>query len=168
MHLRFNRLSLGLALACGLVTVALGLELSLRSHPSADSDDVRLSSLNRKPVEALPSYIPPAFGFFTEVLNRPLFFADRKLPPGPVVPTIVAETREPLRLSLEGIAIADTSKVALLRDLDSDTMVQMAEGMAHNGWTLESLQSEEAVFRRGDETASLKLETAIGARRRRR
>ena len=73
----------------------------------------------------------------------------------------------PLRLKLEGIAIAGGSRVAVLRNLSNKGLVQLAEGESHEGWTLDSLSSVAATFSRdGEQRTELPLDPAGNGRRR--
>ena len=114
-------------------------------------------------LETLPTYSPPKLDSFSETLNRPLFYADRKLPPAPLAEQLVDAPLEPLELRLEGIAISGASRIALLRDIRNNDLIQMAAGMAHNGWVLESVDSGRVLFIRGEESAELNIESGNSA-----
>jgi len=102
-------------------------------------------------------YVHPDISNFPEILSRPIFFSKREIPKQIVVEQAVQQT--PLRLKLEGIAIATDSRVAVLRDLGSNKLVQLSVGMSYNDWELEELTSSAAKFRRGaDDVAQLTLE----------
>ena len=167
MRMQFDRLSmlLGLAaVATALVLsaeVATGVRVDDAPEVDAESSDAPGAS------SALPSYVPQSFDSFSEILERPLFYADRQLPSEPKQALIAAAPPEPLRLKLEGIAIMDKSRIALLRSQGDNVLVQMAEGMTHNGWTLESVLADRAIFKRGDDSTEIELETDTGPRRRR-
>lgn len=118
--------------------------------PGTSADDLTFG--------VLPSYTPQSFDHFSEILERPLFFQDRRLPPEPVAAATPTAAPEPLRLNLEGVAITSDSRVALLRDQRNNALIQVAEGMPHNGWTLEDVESGAVIFRRGEQTSRLELE----------
>jgi len=156
-------LTRGLALAClGLAATVVVQVLYPVTLPTVGTDPGAAADID--PVTALPAYVPPSFDTFAEVLERPLFFADRQLPPVPVVETQAAAPREPLGLTLEGVALTSTSRVALLRDPRGDSLVTVAEGGSHNGWTLESVSSSGARFRRDDDVTELELEVQTNRR----
>jgi len=143
--------------SAGLAAV-IAVQLSVPASPS----DMKLSNAATEdsvPASAMPAYVPRAFENFSEVLDRPLFFADRKLPPPAAIELAAAAPREPLRLELEGIALSGASRVALLRDQKTNSLVQVEQGMTHSGWMLEDLSSDRAVFRRNDELTELELDT---------
>ena len=112
-----------------------------------------------------PAYVPASFDSFTSILERPLVYADRKLPAPPSVVAAPAIPKEPLRLKLEGVALGGGSRVALFRDQSSNLLVHIAEGMTHNGWTLDRIESDKAVFSRDQEVSELDLEVQTGRQR---
>lgn len=116
-------------------------------------------------ISAPPVYVPATFDSFTSVLDRPLFYADRKLPAPPPVVAAPEIPKEPLRLKLEGIALGGGSRIALLRDQTSNSLINIAEGMTHNGWTLDRIESDKAIFSRDSEVTQLDLEVQTGRRR---
>jgi len=117
-------------------------------------------------IKAPPAYVPATFDSFTSILERPLVYADRKLPAPPPVVAAAEIPKEPLRLKLEGVALSSGSRVALLRDQSSNSLIHIAEGMTHNGWTLDRIESDKAVFSRDHEVSELSLEVQTGRRRR--
>jgi hypothetical protein len=112
-----------------------------------------------------PAYIPATFDSFTSILERPLLYADRKLPAPPPVVAVAEMPKEPLRLKLEGIALGGGSRIALLRDQSNNSLIHLAEGMTHNGWTLEIIESDKAAFSRDGEITELNLEVQTGRHR---
>jgi hypothetical protein len=122
---------------------------------AADGEDTSLV-LPESP-EAL--FAPGALSDFSQILERPLLFADRRMPPAPEVAAVQARPRSPLRLKLEGVAISSESRVALLRNTVNNQLLQLAEGMSHDGWALEEISAAAAMFRRGEEVSELLLDT---------
>ena len=107
------------------------------------------------PAGAQSRYVHPHIDNFPEILARPIFFSNRQMPPQPVAEALAVRT--PLRLKLEGIAIAANTRVAVLRDQGSNQLVQLSVGMSHNDWLLEDVTSATAIFRHGDDVTSLSL-----------
>ena len=165
MGVQFDRLSLLLGLSSLAVLVVLVAEVASGVHIE-DGPEVEVSAA-LDDSSTLPNYVPQSFESFAEILERPLFYAERKLPEEPKQQAVVAAPPEPLRLHLEGIAIMDESRIALLRSQGDNQLVQMAEGMTHNGWTLESVLADRAIFKRGNDSTEIELETDTGSRRRR-
>jgi hypothetical protein len=109
----------------------------------------------------VPTYGAPARAAFDEILKRPLFVPDRRPPaiPEPVVP----EQPEPepevgIEVRLEGVATVGDTRVAILRDLGSNTGLRLSEGMEYQGWTLGSVEAQRAVLVRDGRILELKLE----------
>ena len=108
----------------------------------------------------------PPIAQLANMTERPLFLPDRRMPE-PEVEKAPAAPPTPLRLELEGIAIAGGSRVAVLRNLNGNGLVQLAEGESHEGWTLDELTSTAAQFSRGGEQATeLLLDPAGNGHRR--
>jgi hypothetical protein len=120
---------------------------------------------------ALPNFgdatvAAPPISQLVDMLERPLFYIDRRMPQ-PEVETAAPPPPTPLRLKLEGIAIAGGARVAVLRNLNSNGLLQLAEGDSHEGWTLDSLSSTNATFsRNGGQSTELLLDPAGNGQRR--
>ena len=63
-----------------------------------------------------------------------------------------------IRLKLEGVAITPEARIAVLRDLTTKKMLHLAEGGNHNGWKLESVHADRALFKHNQQTVELELE----------
>ena len=150
---------------CGLLMLVIvaGWLIPIRADAvnelNTDSADVELPTLPSS------TYVHPHIDDFAAILERPVFFKDRKLPPEPAAEPVAAPA--PIRLKLEGVAIVAESRIAVLRNLADNQLLQLAEGMSHNGWTLESVNANSAAFRRGGQTTELTLDLATDHGRRR-
>ena len=118
---------------------------------------------------ALPDFgntrvVAPPIAQFVDMMERPLFFPDRRMPEAEAAKAPAAPPT-PLRLKLEGIALAGGSRVAVLRNLNGNGLLQLAEGESHEGWTLDALTSTSASFSRGAQQSELLLDPGTGARR---
>lgn len=112
------------------------------------------------------SIAAPPISQLVDMMERPLFYIDRRLPE-PEANTAPPTPVTPLQLKLEGIAIAAGSRVAVLRNLNGNGLVQLAEGDTHDGWTLESLSSTSASFsRNGEQRTDLPLDPVGNGHRR--
>jgi hypothetical protein len=108
----------------------------------------------------------PPISQLVDMMDRPLFYIARRMPE-PEVETAPPPPPTPLRLQLEGIAIAGGSRVAVLRNLNGNSLLQLAEGESHEGWTLDELSSSAARFSRdGKQGTELLLDPAGNGRRR--
>ncbi|MFQ5348003.1 MAG: hypothetical protein ACE5ED_09205 [Rhodothalassiaceae bacterium] len=104
-------------------------------------------------VEEQPEFRPPPRSDFAIVVTRNLFSISRTAPPeAPAGNGPAAGSQE---LSLVGILLAGGKAVALLRDRAGNRTVQLAQGEAYGGWTLERLDAAHAVLRRGSESMTL-------------
>jgi hypothetical protein len=153
-----NYLTLYLLLACALFAVILAFESSrtqrieidaLLEEPPAPPGGVPISHIE---------YTPPTLKAFDEILKRPLFSESREPPPPPEK---VAVTPVPvvthIRLELEGVAITPDARIAVLRDLTTKQVLHLAEGAHHNGWKLESVHTDKALFKFNQQTVELQL-----------
>jgi hypothetical protein len=153
-----------MAAAVGLLAiVALQIAFPAKLQKVTAADFASTAILD---IETPPAYVPAAFDTYAAILERPLLYADRKLPAPPPEKVLVETPPEPLRLTLEGVALGGGARVALLRDQGNNQLIQLAEGMTHNGWTLDAIHSDRAVFSRDAEIADLVLEIQPGRRRR--
>jgi hypothetical protein len=158
-RLRFgNRLTLYLLLACTLLAVILAVESSLTRQWQIDA------LLEEPPVTAdvinisRSEYTPPTIRAFDEILKRPLFSETREPPTPPEkVAANLAPVVEHIRLELEGVALTPEARTAVLRDLTTKKMLRLEEGASHNGWKLESVQTDSALFKRNQQTVELEL-----------
>jgi len=100
---------------------------------------------------------------FVDMVERPLFYIERRLPKPP--PKTAAPPPSPLILKLEGVAMANGSRVAVLRNPNTRQLVQLEEGGTHDGWTLESVDATSASFKRGEQVTELLLDQSSGGRR---
>lgn len=108
---------------------------------------------------------PPTLGDLGDMLERPLFFDDRRMPEPPKDETPPPPPK-PLQLKLQGVALAGGSRVAVLRNLSNNLLLQLAEGDMHDGWTLDSVNSASATFSRGEQNTELMLDPEASGRRR--
>ncbi|MGB5454651.1 MAG: hypothetical protein WBO16_19565 [Gammaproteobacteria bacterium] len=148
-----NHLTLYLLLGCALLAGILAIEsynlvqthgeISLETTPASN----RIERTN---------YTAPAIAAFSEITERPLFSEDRK-PLAPSVKAAVAAPVFPLRLQLEGVAITPEAKIAVVRDLSNNKMLQLTAGMTHQGWELTSITNTVATFTRGEQSQELVL-----------
>ena len=126
----------------------------------ADDQNVTLPDFGDTSVAA------PPVSQFVDMTERPLFYIARRMPE-PEVEITAAPPPTPLRLKLEGIAIAGGARVAVLRNLNDNGLVQLAEGDSHEGWTLDTLSSTAASFsRNGEQSTELPLDPAGNGQRR--
>ncbi len=105
------------------------------------------------------TYTPPGIEAFDEILARPLFVPGREPPEAPLAANATPAVESvPMRLRLEGVAITPETRVAVVRDLRSNELLRLGEGMSHDGWRVAQVLAGRAVMQRGTATEELKLE----------
>lgn len=163
-----NRMAVALTVLCGLLLLILIMELAfLDPAGSIPGSDDSMNHIER-PTSARSRFIPKSLATFSEILERPLLFEGRRLPPAPVAAAPSAKPMAPLRLKLEGVAISSVSRVGLLRNTSDNKLLQLVQGTSYQGWTLQTLTADSAKFRRGNDVTEISLETGTSANRRRR
>ncbi|PVV23199.1 MAG: hypothetical protein B6D79_12440 [gamma proteobacterium symbiont of Ctena orbiculata] len=95
---------------------------------------------------------------YEEINDRPLFVEGRLPPAEPVQKKVSRMPRKPLRLKLEGVAMMPDHKVAIIRDLDSNELIRLSQGMNKHDWKVESVDSQSAIITRKGERIELKLD----------
>lgn len=149
-----------------VLALVVSAQLLLPTQPRAANTAIAADSKASLPDFGDTTIAAPPMSQLVDMRERPLFYADRRLPE-PEVEAVAAPPPTPLRLKLEGIAIAGGSRVAVLRNLNGNGLVQLAEGESHEGWTLDSISSVAATFsRNGEQRTELPLDPAGKGNRR--
>ena len=165
MKLEFgNTWTVWLLGCCAVFTVVLTTQWLLPASAGMTHESGANTGDAGLPAARATDYAPPSIDAHAAVLEQPLFFKDRKLPVKPVAEQAAAP-QTPLRLKLEGVVLVADSKVAVLRSLADNKLLQLAPGMVHSGWNLEDVTADSATFKRGEQRSTLSLELA-GAQRR--
>lgn len=157
-----------LSVLCGMLTLIILAEITL-----LDPTDFAMASDNssdniRLPTNVNTRFIPNSLDSFTEILERPLLFEGRRMPPKPKIAALPKKPKAPLHLKLEGVAIGSNKRIALLRNTSDNQFLQLVEGMSYNGWTLQELNTSGAKFLRGDDVSEINLEIDVSPHGRRR
>lgn len=157
----FNTMTLLLLLAIGLTSAYLYFQW--RFPYSADAM-VTESAVDKENSKAggdrakTARFVPISIKAYDEITQRPLFVEGRLPPAEPEKKEAVSRIpRKPLRLKLEGVAMMPENKVAIIRDLDSNEIHRVSQGMNKNDWKVESVDSESATVVRDGERLILKL-----------
>lgn len=163
-----NRITTALSVLCGLLSLIVVAGITLLDPEgiviAGDTTDDNIEL----PVDANVRFIAKSLDNFTAILERPLLYEDRRMPLLPEAATLPMKPKEPLRLKLEGVAISSDQRIALLRNTSDNQLLQLAEGMSYNGWTLETLNSTRVTFLRGEDITEIAMEKAISRQARRR
>jgi hypothetical protein len=99
--------------------------------------------------------------------DRPIFSPSRRPPPAvavdrPYVPPPVARVQpppppEPLTLSLLGTIAGESEGIALFMERNTQMVVRLRTGEAHEGWVLRSVHGREALLEKGDRKETVTL-----------
>lgn len=158
-----NHLTPYLLVACVLLAGILSVESHNMIQMQNSSSPGALSMVDKATRD---SFIPPGIATFSEITERPLFMEGREPPPEPKAEPVAATRPVPLRLLLEGVAITPVAEIAVVRDLSSNKILQLAKGMKHQGWELTSITATSVTFERGDQSQVIILKTEENNRRR--
>jgi len=162
-----DRMTAVLLALCGLLMMVVLAEIYIQ-EPANQAIDLEVANASIElPANVHSRFIPNPESNYAEILERPLLFAGRRMPHEPEVSAEPAKPKSPLRLKLEGVALSMDSRVALLRNLVDNQLLQLAEGMSHDGWILETVNATSATFKRGNDLSEILLETETNKRRRR-
>lgn len=148
-----------------LVCTVIASQLAFPARPGSQPESASVEDVANLPDFGNTKLNPPPISELSDMTERPLFYVDRRMPEPPVEAVQAAPPR-PLRLQLEGIAIAGGSRVAVLRNVGGNGLLQLAEGESHDGWTLDSVSSTAARFTRGDQSTELQLDPGARGRQR--
>ena len=141
-----------LALLCGGFAVAIFLELE---PPLADPGARAASRHEQKPVDPAasePRFVMPPLRDFGEVLARPVFSETRR----PAPPEAVAAPASSAPFALVGVVVSPGERHVLLEHGQPPRIDRVAEGQELDGWTLEAVELDRVVLRRGDSRVELK------------
>ena len=148
-----------------ILGLVVALQLSFPAAPAADETAELPDSEASLPEFGSAALNPPHLSELVAMLERPLFFNDRRMPEPPA-DTTPPPPPKPLMLMLQGVALAGGSRVAVLRNTSNKLLLQLAEGDKHDGWTLDEVTPTSARFSRGEQVTELQLDPDTGGRRR--
>ena len=129
----------------------------LRPAPAPDTRAVAAipNPVPLPPVPPAPEFGLPAVEAFTSVLARPMFSTMRR---PPVEEVVVVATPEPtLDLTLRGIILSGTERIALIVPAARAEVVRIKESERFEGWTLVAVEADYVVFRLGIEELTFEL-----------
>jgi hypothetical protein len=100
----------------------------------------------------------PPLTEYRDIVERPLFSETRR--PAPDEPEVIAEPEpetEEQELTLIGVMLTPDLQVALIEVDDQGKVARLKIGERTNGWTLESVESNKVVLRKGESAKELPL-----------
>jgi len=148
-----------------VLLLVIAVQILFPAKPAAAESDTLQDSAAILPEFGDVSLSPPRMANLADMLGRPLFFVDRRMPEPPETKAPAPPPR-PLRLQLEGVALMSGASIAVLRNLADNQLLQLAEGETHDGWTLDSISSNSASFSRDAQVTELPLNPGANGRRR--
>ena len=160
-----GRTTQALIVASVVLSLFVAVQLLYPAAPSVADTGALPDDEASLPEFGSEALMPPALADLGEMLERPLFYDDRRLPEPPKDET--PPPPKPLMLKLQGVAMNGGSRVAVLRNTSNNLLLQMVESEIHDGWTLEQITSSAARFSRGAQTAELTVDPDTGNDRRR-
>jgi hypothetical protein len=161
--LQIGLTSKALLLANAVLALVIALQFLFPARSSVPGAEARADASELLPDFGDTTFSAPTMADLPDILERPLFFVDRRMPEPEAAAPPPPPT--PLRMKLEGVAFSGGARVAILRNLQNNQLVQLEEGDRHDGWTLDSLTSTSASFSRGEQRTELPLEPNTGNRR---
>lgn len=153
----YGRATQALLAASAILALVVTLQLLFPAGPSVTEPQAMSEDEAMLPEFGNAALTPPALADLRDMMERPLFYNDRRMPEPPK-DEAPPPPPKPLQLKLQGIALSSGSRVAVLRNLSNNLLVQLAEGDTHDGWTLESVNANSARFTRGAQTTELPLD----------
>jgi general secretion pathway protein N len=98
--------------------------------------------------------------YYTETVERPVFYPERR-PPEPESEVVVQAPEPPpapdVELTLVGVMLTGEATAALIRDGDTNRVARLNLGEEVADWRLEQIQPQRVTLSRGDRTRELEL-----------
>jgi hypothetical protein len=159
-----NRLISYLLITCLLLAVGLLLQFWNAADTTIPVSAESQRAAKQEIRHTVTTFNAPPIKSFDEILERPLFTPGREPPPEAVIEAAETTPVAPLRLQLEGVAITDDARIAVVRDLGTREILRLAEGNVHQGWVLEKVHTTGVRFRHGENTDELSLDNSGNSR----
>ena len=156
-----NRLTPALLTACVLFGTILAFEWYTLCREDGITTENKAQPATAADVQLTRTeFAAPDFEAFSEIIERPLFTEGRTPPEQPTSEqaSVSPVKQTPLSLHLEGIALTPETRIAVVRDITSNTLLRLAEGAKHQDWEVESIHATGVTFKRGEQTHELILE----------
>jgi hypothetical protein len=155
------------AIAHASDTPGMSVRANLGPPPRVTSDGADRAPLSGNPLWAIP------LNELSNTRERPLLSPSRRPPPPPVVerpyvqpppePVATKPPPEPLMLSLLGTIAGDSNGIALFMEKNTQEVVRLRTGEAHQGWVLRSVHGREAMLEKGDRKETVTLPSPADA-----
>ena len=100
-----------------------------------------------------PGFTMPPLNAYAEVLARPVFSESRRPPSAPAA---VAEEPQLSSIRLVGIVVSASARHALIEHGQPQKLERIVPGQEVEGWTVEAINADRVVLRRGDSRIEVK------------
>lgn len=146
------------ALLCGGLATGIGLETQWRTTELASLPAATAPVSDYSPPALTEPFRLPPVDSLLETAMRPVFTASRR----PVPPREAESTSRMQRgqFLLTGISIRGDAKFAYLREKSTNRNLVVSEGKVLNGISVKQILDDHIELAQGDETESIRLETA--------
>ncbi|MCI0400777.1 MAG: hypothetical protein L0Z68_05695 [Gammaproteobacteria bacterium] len=161
-----------------LLAICIGLGYLLWEELDADYSNSKNTegSQGEIRIEQMPDLgidtMLPSISYFAEIVQRPLFFEDRK-------PYVFVEskenvnksneklttTRQPSQFHLSAVIITSGERIAIIQDGKNEKPQKIQLGDTVGGWTLTDVRPRSVKLMRGDEVRNLELDIKGPARK---
>ena len=159
--LRRNPLIAGLAVLCVVLAAIIALELFALGRSSAGIAPRKAVPAEVKLLPPLAATTPEAS--YPETASRPLWVPTRR--PAPVLATAAAQAFARGQFVLQGVTIAGSTRIALLKEKTSGRVHRVELGRDVNGLHLAEVEPERVTLTQGPEreVIELRVQRAAGA-----
>jgi type II secretory pathway component PulC len=158
MSLRFTNAQIALLALCGVLTIAFLYELfaPLRPYTPPQVDNTHAAYTVQMPTP----YTPPDFATYSNVDARSVFNPLRtpiETESEGLASSASAGDSLPPDLSLVGVILDGTTKMALLKSASELQVVSVPQGTVYEGWEVTTVEPDRVVFAAHGNQQELKL-----------
>jgi hypothetical protein len=153
----FSKLMLGICLVLGIVIIAEAAIINF-DWTRADGDaGTRPESVSPAAVASVNPLMIPPIVTYSDIVERPLFSDTRRPPQTTIDKNTAPASQLGSAWKLTGIVVAADSSSVLVSGIRDSRTERLQAGMMLDGWRLESITRDQAVFSSGGRTAVLRL-----------
>lgn len=150
--LRRNPLTAALGVACALLVATVVFELTAGGGPSVGASARKVAAAEAKLLPPLASAAPEQV--YPESVSRPLWIPTRRPAPAPTVaPASFARGQ----FILQGVTIAGSTRIAMLKEKASGRMHRIEKGRDVNGIQVAEVEPDKVTLAQGDEREVVEL-----------
>jgi general secretion pathway protein N len=151
-----------LSLCAVVLAGTLAMELAASPEPDFAPLPVPAAAAPARLGAEIPTFTPEPAELSEVIVERPLFFASRRPPPPePDGPAPEVQKASMVDFALVGTILSSSGRVALVKP-SKDPLVELAEGQAVGGWTVDRIGADSVVFRSGAEVETVPVRDFSG------